>query len=164
VAPSADDSLGGDGPSVVAPCVFKLAPGEAIGPVELGMDAETVRGALAPHPGAMSRACVHNGLAYYFDNALQVEFDADGGTCFIGVACHDAFRVMHHGLDLFDTSAEEVFTHFARLSRRATGFDPMEGAFADLGVGFWDADEQYDRYRDETRAVWGQLSVFPPAT
>jgi len=109
-----------------------------------------------------------HGSSDYFasGNAIQVEFDDRGCAWFIGANSTPGFRLLFHGVDLFNTPAAEVFELFCKSE---VGPVPPFGdggyTFCNQVVTLWEADEQYDHHASDgasTRPVWAQIGIGTP--
>jgi hypothetical protein len=101
-----------------------------------------------------------NDLDYFCENALQVEYGNDDEADFIGVSCHQDYLTFYYGVNVFDTPAKRLFRLVAE--RDGSGnhvFDPSGYTFPNQIITLWEADEQYDKYENETRKIWAQIGL-----
>lgn len=133
-----------------------LSPHVGIGPIKLGSPKKDVRAAMATF--GLPLDSERESMDFFCDASIQVEYESDGTASFIGVSSDLKLVLVYDGVDLFDTEAANVFQLFS--SRDNSGhheFSASEYVFPSQIVTLYDADTQYDRRRDETRAVWGQI-------
>ncbi len=141
---------------------FVLTPLTCIGPFSLGARRAELRDAVRAVGFELHS---ERGSSDYFAKvAIQVEYDDAGCAWFIGANSTPQFRLLFHGIDLFDTDATEVFELFCQSEG---GPAPPYGdggyTFPKQIVTLWEADEQYDRVREfsggRSRPIWGQIGV-----
>ena len=134
---------------------LKIRPGAGIGPVNLGATRREVRTALAAIDIALRRQS--DGLDYF--DSIQVEYKSERAT-FIGVSWSNAYVTTYMGVNVFDVTAESLFSLFA--THDASGdhtFNEYEYLFPKQILTLWDADSQYDRIGGEQRVVWAQVGI-----
>jgi hypothetical protein len=142
---------------------FAIEPGQALGPVVLGMTEEQLTEALG---AAGARDPVEPGTLWW--GPLRVDLDAAGRTELVELSWdRDGVRPVYRGLDLLRASAEEV----AGVLARHEGGYPAAGGYAlecPTGLSVWrpvvpeDDDEpgHSPEYRDGR--CWATVAVAPP--
>ncbi len=145
-------------------CVLELLPGIGVGPVLFGMNPQGVISSLAAiglHQTGSRDADLNsfapNGLLYFAENALQVEF-IDGLASFIGLANSELFEVRLYGIDPFDTAARDVFRIIASHEPEPHRYDRAGYVFPTTILTLYEADKQYDRLKGR-RMMWGQIGL-----
>ena len=132
-----------------------------MGPVKLGMSPSEVSEALAPLPGALERHASRGETDYFFNNALQVEYGADGKVHFIGASFHPGcgctFSLM--GRDPWRMAAQELFAFLAELDGGDHQFTATEYLFPRIIVTLWEADLDYDHLGGQSRPVFAEVGV-----
>jgi hypothetical protein len=142
------------------PLQFEIVPHIGIGPVRLGMLPAEVDAVLAPLPGALPTISKSKEVRCYFQASLQIEFSQSGTAQFIGVSNHADLLFLYHGRDVFDLPAPELFALIASHERAQTHtYSPLEYTFPDQVVTLYEADEQYDRKGNRTRAVYAEVGI-----
>ena len=137
---------------------LSITPHVGVGPVSLGADRESVRAAL--RTAGFNLESSRGSLDYFADASIQVEYGADGTAEFIGVSQHRAYSLTYFGMNVFDTTAEEVFAAIAAREGAATpAFESSGYVFPEQIVTLWEADEQYDRLGGRQRVIWAQVGL-----
>ncbi len=134
--------------------ICEVNPHIGIGAIKLGMGRDEVKKAL----GVENYSGSNGASDYYFDNAIQVEFEDDMAD-FIGVSYHPDYLVMYKGVNVFDTEAKDVFELIAANEDEKHLYNPSEFLFPNQIVTLWEADEQYDQIGKESRPIWAQIGV-----
>lgn len=133
---------------------FNIEPHKGIGPIQLGMTRLEVKSAL----GEKNYSGSSGNSDYFYENSIQVEFE-QGKADFIGASYSDNYLVLYKGVNVFNTSSEELFTLIAANENNPHSYNSYEYLFPDQVVTLWDADEQYDHIGKETRVVWAQIGI-----
>jgi hypothetical protein len=135
---------------------FILHPHVGIGLIKLGARRSDVRAVMTGVVCALESE--RESVDYFCGSSIQVEYEEDGTASFIGLSSDRDIALLFEGIDLFDIEAKDVF---ALLSSRdgsgAHEFSEFEYVFPSQIITLYDADPQYDRRRNETRPVWGQI-------
>lgn len=138
--------------------VFEILPLEAIGPARLGASRTAARAAMSVSGFQLEWS---NGrIDYFCESSIQLEYGPSDEVQFIGVSGNSQLNFTFKGVDVFATSAAELFSLMAGSD--ASGpheFDRYEYCFPNQILTLWDADEQYDRQGGEEREVWGQVGI-----
>jgi len=145
-----------------SPTHLDIVPHVGIGPVRFGMTRTEVEAAVAPLSGALPRRSKGRSstIDCYFRGSLQIEFDPDGTASFIEVWCDAATLCTYKRHDVFDLPAPELFAIFvADDDSGSHAFAASGYLFTKLIVALWEADEQYDRKRNESRLVYATVGV-----
>ena len=143
---------------MVKPHEFDLVPHVGIGPLHLGMTIAEADAAVGPLAGAGARGS-RRSVHLFFDAALQFEVGASGRIQFIGLADHPRVLCRYRGQDVFDTPAPELFALMAAHENSTHQYRSAGYLFPDQVITLYQADEQYDRKRNGSRPVWGQVGV-----
>ena len=123
-----------------------ITPGVGAGPIRLGTPKEDARRLLADL--GYSLCAEDESLDYFCENALQLEYD-DECVRFIGISEHPEIACVYGEQDVFDIDAESLFQLFAANELQEPGVSPGDTHFFPTqGLNLWEADEQYDRYRN----------------
>ena len=133
-----------------------LIPHVGIGPIKLGANRSDIRSQMSAI--GLPLETERESMDYFGDASIQVEYEEDGTASFIGVGSDPELELFFDDCDLFDLEAKKVFDLLA--SRDGSGhheFSEFEYVFPSQIVTLYEADQQYDRKRGETRAVWGQI-------
>ncbi len=134
-----------------------LKPKVGVGPLLLGMTKADAIAAMKANRQDLSSTA--HGHLYFLDNSIQIEFEPEGTSSFIGVAPHAGLRLVFQGIDLFDHDASEIFALFQQNENDETIWaEQYEHVFPKQIVTVWDADAQYD-LNGGHRPVWGQIGV-----
>lgn len=133
---------------------FIIKPHKGIGPIQLGMTRKEVKSVL----GENNYSGSSGNSDYFFNNSIQVEYER-GKADFIGATYSDYYVISYKGVNVFDTSSEELFDLIAAGENNAHSYNSCEYLFPDQIVTLWDADEQYDHIGNETRTVWAQIGT-----
>lgn len=133
---------------------YEITPHHGIGPVKLGMGREKVNGIL----GSENYNGSNGVIDYYFDNALQIEFE-DNIAEFIGISYHPNYTVTYKGVNVFNTEAKELFELIASNEDEKHEYDSLEYLFPNQIVTLWGADEQYDQISSGSRLIWAQVGI-----
>ena len=100
-----------------------------------------------------------NGLLYFMENSIQIEFGSEGAASFIGISPHTELRLVFRGINLFDHDATEVFSLFQQYEDDENKWaEQYEHIFPKQIISVWDADTQYD-LKGRLRRIWGQIGV-----
>ena len=133
---------------------FSIIPHKGIGLIHLGMDRDDVMNTLGEHNFDQS----HGNSDYYFQSALQIEFENDK-VDFIGVSFSPLFDLEYEGKNLFSLNANEVFSLISGNESSKHNFIESEYIFPDQIITLWDADYQYDYKNSHTQKAWGQIGL-----
>jgi hypothetical protein len=91
---------------------------------------------------------------------IALEYDEGWKLQHIGLAVSAHFVARYEGIDVFDLAAPELFAMIAK--RDGTGehtYEPNDYVFRGQIISLWEADEQYDRRRNETRPIYGSIGL-----
>ena len=145
-------------PLIAPKLQFEIQPHSGIGPFLLGESITVVRERLASLGFPVKFH--ENGLDYYFDASVQVEYDDDQTISFIGVSFDDRYDLRYFGLNVFDTPASELFDYIASIDKSGEHqFTTIQYCFPSQIITLWSADTQYDRLQNEKRVVWAQVGI-----
>lgn len=137
---------------------FEILPRKGFGPILLGKDQDWCRGALKSAGFPVTSSCRFIDRAD--DGCIALEYDTDWNLQHIGLGVSEHFVAWYEGVDVFDTTASDLFNMVA--ARDETGnhtYDPVSYTFRGQIIALWEADEQYDRRRGETRPIYGSFGV-----
>lgn len=139
-----------------------LLPLDSIGPFRLGASRHQNEKRAAEE--GMPKSHSRNSMDYFFENAIQVEYEANGTASLISVCSHPKLSLRYHDSDLFDMDAMSVFRLLADGEPSVSHeYDEIQYLFPQQIVALYDADEQYDHRRGESRPVWGQIGIADAA-
>jgi len=133
-----------------------LTPHVGIGPIKLGAARSVIRAEMAS--AGLPLESARESMDYFGSASVQVEYEEDGTASFIGVSSDPDLELFYDGIDLFDVEAKKAFELLA--SRDGSGsheYSESEYLFPSQIITLYEADAQYDRKREETRSVWGQI-------
>lgn len=137
---------------------LKILPHLGIGPISLNMDRAEVRKVMVAL--GCRRSFTKDHMDYFYDNALQVEYDEEEKVMFIGVSSSCLYKTTYNGVNVFDTPAKLLFQLIAQQDGSEEHIYDRNGhLFPKQIVALWNADEQYDEIQSETRKVWGQIGL-----
>jgi len=141
---------------------FAIRPGQAIGPVKLGMTRADVRQVLAQYSDATLDQASREQTDFAFGNTLHVGYSSDGEASFIGASWHVDCGCDYtlNGRHIRDFTAPEMFAELAIMDGGTRhSYDPDEYFFPRIGVTVWQADSQYDDFGGEKRPVYAEVGV-----
>ena len=100
-------------------------------------------------------------MDFYCDASIQVEYEEDSTVSFIGVSFHFSYKCTYHGVNIFDTPAEEIFSLMAASEDDGSihTFDDCGYVFPKQILTLYEADSQYDRLGGEVRPIWAQVGI-----
>lgn len=134
---------------------------EGIGPISFGMTSDDVHQVMLELTGDTAGFFHKDGTDYFFDAALEVNYNEDGRVTFIGAqfftGCGCDFLL--YGIDPFDTAAEALFNHIAAKHSRQYHFNPDKVLFHETAITLWNADEQYDYHGGGQRLIFAQIGI-----
>lgn len=137
---------------------FQIEPHLGIGPIQLGVSRTALQVTLASIGFPLERT--HGRLDYFCEAAIQVEYDEQWRSKFIGVSCHQAYSVFYSGVNVFDKPAADLFALIAGQDGSGSHIFCSNGyTFPNQMLTLWDADSQYDRLGGELRIIWAQVGI-----
>lgn len=137
---------------------FEIIPRKGFGPLILGKNQDWCRGALkaAGFPVTSSRRFMDRAA----DGCIALEYDESWNLQHIGLAVSEHFIARYEGVDVFDLAAPELFAMIARHDRSGEHtYEPNDYVFRGQIISVWEADEQHDRRRGETRPIYGSFGI-----
>lgn len=141
---------------------FEIVPHVGILPVRLGMTREEVEQVMRTHghrPSSQCRSNSYGVIDYFIENSFQVSSDLAGRVNFIGISPHPEFSVTLHGKDVFRNDSVTIFRHIQKISGGDyLAYNSNDHLFRDLILTLYDADEQYDRWK-ERFPVWAEIGI-----
>jgi len=135
-----------------------ITPLIGVGPLVLGKNQDWCRSALKAFgfPVTSSRRFIDRAD----DGCIALEYDESWNLQHIGLAVSEHFIARYEGVDVFDIAAPELFAKIAQKEKTGDHvYDPSEYVFRGQIISLWEADEQYDRRRGETRPIYGSFGV-----
>lgn len=137
---------------------LNLVPRSGVGPIKLGEKRSVIESVFSEN--GIKKSATNNNSDYYIENSIQVEFDKNGFSWFIGVSQHSSYDVLYHHTDVFDISAKTLFDLAASNDDSGSHeFSGYEYIFPNQILTLWDADEQYDQKGGEQRVIWAQVGL-----
>jgi hypothetical protein len=97
-----------------------------------------------------------DGMNYYDDNSIQLDFFDDNVLHFIGFAHSSNFSVSYCDNDPFNCDARALFQRIVANEPTEIPFNEYDPFFPSQIISLWDAQEQYD-YK-------GVVKLFPGRT
>ena len=135
-----------------------LVPHSGIGPIKLGESRTAIASVFSEN--GIKKSATQNNSDYYIENSVQIEFDKNGFSWFIGVSQHSSYDVFYHDADVFDVTAKTLFNLVSSKDNSGSHeFCEYEYTFPNQILTLWDADEQYDRKGSEQRVIWAQVGL-----
>lgn len=137
---------------------FNLVPRAGVGPIKLGESRSVIESVFSQ--SGIKKSATNNNSDYYIENTIQVEFDKNGFSWFIGVSHHSSYDVFYQNTNVFDITAKTLFDLVASNDDSGSHeFSEYEYIFPNQILTLWDADEQYDRKDGEQRIIWAQVGL-----
>ncbi len=137
---------------------LNLVPHLGVGPIKLGESRSVIEAIFSEN--GIKKSATNNNSDYYIENSIQVEFDKNGFSWFIGVSQHSSYDIFYHNADVFDITAKTLFDLVASNDDSGSHeFSKHEYIFPNQILTLWDADEQNDRKGDEQRVIWAQVGL-----
>ncbi|MCP4360701.1 MAG: hypothetical protein GY796_22055 [Chloroflexi bacterium] len=137
---------------------LELTPGQGCLPIRLGILRQFSR--IEMENIGLPPADSHGSLDYYHNNSIQIAFDDDDRSSFIGIATDKEIELLFRGHDLFKMPAREVFNIISKFETdNSVEFNEDGCIFPGQIITLWEADDQYDWYTDGTTETWGQIGV-----
>jgi hypothetical protein len=128
-----------------------------IGPFKLGSSRDEIRRCMAAI--GLPFESERGQMDYCCSSSIQVEYDDEGATDFIGTSFDERILVTYEGQNVFDLPAEALFELINTHEDKPSEYNDYEHVFPSQIVTLWDADSQYDRLGGEIRPVWAQVGV-----
>jgi len=131
---------------------------DSIGPIKLGASRQEIRRVLEEHGIAFKLS--RKTIVFFCDASISVEYKEDTAG-FIGVSFHSSYKCTYHGVNVFDTPAEEIFSLMAASEGNGSihKFDDCGYVFPKQILSLWEADSQYDYLGGEIRPIWANIGI-----
>ncbi|EMI40267.1 hypothetical protein [Rhodopirellula sp. SWK7] len=137
--------------------VFDIQPRLRAGQIALGAERSATRLLMESLGFAMSHS--RDGMDYYDDNSIQLDFFDDDVLHFIGFAHSPNFNVSYYDNDPFDCDATALFQLIAGNEPTEIPYNDYDPIFPSQIIALWDAQEQYDYNGDHKRPVFATFSM-----
>ncbi|MEO9933791.1 hypothetical protein [Rhodopirellula bahusiensis] len=137
--------------------VFDIQPRLRAGKLTLGADRTATRALMESLGFATSHS--RDGMDYYDDNSIQLDFFDDDVLHFIGFAYSPNFDVSYCDNDPFDRDATALFQLILANEPSEIPFNDYDPFFPSQIIALWDAQEQYDYNGDHKRPVFATFSM-----
>ncbi len=98
-------------------------------------------------------------IDYSCDSSIQLEFGDSGLLQYIGVTWHKSYNFHYRGVNVFNTEAKKLFNLINEYESQKSEFNDYEHVFPGQIITLWDSDEQYDRFKNESRKIWASVGV-----
>ncbi|EDM25948.1 hypothetical protein LNTAR_06264 [Lentisphaera araneosa HTCC2155] len=137
---------------------LEIKPHIGIGPILLGSTKEEARTALSQIGFELEHSI--DVMDYFCNSGIQIEYSKTGIVEFIGTSCEpNHFTVIYNDVNVFNTKATELFELINQNESELKPYNDYEFMFPDQIITLWDAQEQYDRYENESRVIWAQVGL-----
>ncbi|MCA9030342.1 MAG: hypothetical protein KDA66_06000 [Planctomycetaceae bacterium] len=131
---------------------FNVIPRKSIGPVELGMTRQQIRGLLG-EPSAVQVAYEKWGIEFpdkdfFYNNAFQVSYDSGLHADFIEAAADPAYRVTFDGIPVHDSEPSllvDAISKHASIDREEREY-PLNLWFPDIGLNLYREHSEFDKF------------------
>lgn len=137
---------------------YAFEPLKGFGPLLLGQAREDARAAMASAGFPLESS--NGSVDFFCEASIQTECGEDGAVQFIGVSYNPKFIATYQGIEVFAIDAQELFRFMAESDNSGPHeYEPSEYRFPSQLMTLWNADPQYDRVGNESKAVWGQVGL-----
>ena len=107
---------------------LEISPSIGVGPLRLDSDRALARDALSALGFRLESS--RGSSDYFCDHSIQVEYSSEGVVWFIGISASERFIATYLGHDVFDLSAQELFSLAAAKDNSGIhGFSLQEYCF-----------------------------------